>query len=1342
HRKTDKETQSPVTKVFQEIMKREQSDPEKANLLNEKHSNRKRRQHNTSRTKLSHARLQNPSSEQKISNVTSMTAQNVNRKNIPDQKLSSSDQNVFQSDNKDSCWRFWTHEAQKQNSEDTQSCVSCALKKLITSEYTCMVCLGVIFFLSVGFVFCLLIRSEWIMTTPNQMAGKNPSHLNSEIIKNKQQRLKSNDDEGDTRMTANKDDSWRDLVSRGFSGLAGYVNNGYGGEYNGNANFLDYNLKPESEVPLVLDAEQLNMGLNSERLRNFYTKLLQTDVQIRNLKKNYNGYKKKLDNDKFNFMANRKKRSPRFSHFNSDNSTYVRSVNRTKKSNMTRFQNPLIEPTGWIVKRKHIFEKYEPNEKRIIPKCSHAPKELKSHEIQMKHPFYKNTQRVDDLLDYGYESLLKNNGEKFNEKPIKNEPTANDKNHKSFSGEKASEPLNFMQIFDNNLIQEFKEPSITSSTLRKGLISSSIENPKSNKENLMIDTFHHSQLRKLFQVYEENEEDIGYDDINEVLADEIENHDDDSHERGKRMDKFKIENNPTKTEFHNQNWKGPMPLYSDELLSMINQAAMQNVDIASRETAIGDNRDMSKLNSIERNVGDMEYKDNYSDRKLNKLVEMAQAYSDYGVLDEKKDDTKKRVKLSINKGKLLRNSGKKTEDISLKVEWINPKNNRTYDILKPFRKHMKFGFSQNKMNTKFHSSTESLDSTQDITEKILGKNSFPVLKGKLRSLLSILGDDFDTNVAKLTRLKKSIDKKDIPNVEKNINNSIAVSVKPINVNGFANKTGEMNLSNFLAMVSNWFTTLAESTFQNKSTNIWNNLTNLTQTNSNKLMKTPKSRDVTDVIYPNYDADMIENIGHRSRVLMSVDEKLQVPVVTSKNATENKLIKQIGLPNKKSEMSTKAVTAFPNNTFTGAGIYIVPTLVSDSTLFENKSKVKRNPLTDTNSINWEGIYDDEYGVKLDSGVNSAGNNQLAKSLDFVKKSGNWLQDTVRNIAKNVHGKGKSVVTISKQGKSRIKSRYIRSATRPISALKRIHNKNRATTNEQTGENNENFQSLMAKMTKVCKEAAVTVQKSQNSQVHQKDKDKLMSASLMQQLTRLMTDLVDIEVQERTCLKLPPDLQKFLIWLTSVNTDEHKTAIREDDLHFDEALPDSVDIRDTRSDCLGTLHAVEELIQEYGEFSEEDKSKMIGIKDYLESQLAYLRGQLSSAAEYELSNLYQYETMRYRRDAKDKTKNHFGIQKKHDLRLKGVFVKNNRRKCTRTTDQIYGASPTTNTINYINSGGYKNYRVIKKYIFSNNSEVNKHLNSNKHKEESPKKVLDIKKEDVDDGFVNVHIVRVEK
>lgn len=105
-----------------------------------------------------------------------------------------------------------------------------------------------------------------------------------------------------------------------------------------------------------------------------------------------------------------------------------------------------------------------------------------------------------------------------------------------------------------------------------------------------------------------------------------------------------------------------MSLYPDEINSMINHAALRANNPRAFKRYEAEARLNTKSESPEEekpksNVGDVQYIEDYL---INKYDKLAQAYSDYGVLNEKKESakTKKdeevkaadhRVKLSIDK---------------------------------------------------------------------------------------------------------------------------------------------------------------------------------------------------------------------------------------------------------------------------------------------------------------------------------------------------------------------------------------------------------------------------------------------------------------------------------------------------------------------------------------------------------------------------------------------------------------------------------------------------------------------------------------------------------------------
>lgn len=69
----------------------------------------------------------------------------------------------------------------------------------------------------------------------------------------------------------------------------------------------------------------------------------------------------------------------------------------------------------------------------------------------------------------------------------------------------------------------------------------------------------------------------------------------------------------------------------------------------------------------------------------------------------------------------------------------------------------------------------------------------------------------------------------------------------------------------------------------------------------------------------------------------------------------------------------------------------------SNVTESKNKVKRS-IGDSGLIFWNDVYDEEYGLKLDSIDNSRYKDNRGK--DFIARSGLWFQDKVRRLTDNL------------------------------------------------------------------------------------------------------------------------------------------------------------------------------------------------------------------------------------------------------------------------------------------------------------------------------------------------------
>ncbi|KAL0859307.1 hypothetical protein ABMA27_011109 [Loxostege sticticalis] len=1253
-KKSDKETQSPVLKVFKEMIQRENNDPEKANLLKEKQENRKRRQYSGTRSK-----------SERVNRSGDSSSSEKNRRNVH-------------------------------------------LKKIISSEYTCIACLGVMFLLTVLIAFVVLFKTVPIEAKAKgghaKVATKKPREFGSDVLKRKIDQIQRGKDEM-TRSERRRIGADGDVSRRPSESV-----------------------RSDSELSSVLDAEKLNDGLSSERLRNFYKKLIQTDAQIRSLKKSVNEYTQtNYDEAKFKY-PDRSKRSLRLRAPKSllrydikkeaktpilteNNLAEIRqfnlfypplsAVNYTNKKNKKckRFLNGTEVPTGFVIEKKQILVQYKPHDNRKVPKCSHAPKDSKSHEKQLKHPFYKNTQRLDELLDQFLDKHLPE---------IMEDPFGVDvlfKQNKDVKTQKTNVKIENEKVTKNGFF------------VTKKPVAGKVKNKEKNDKHQSTDKlfkFDHNRfvskpmnilgrtpsllervphIRKLLQVDEEDEEGLGYEDFKEVLADDTEAHDetDKSQDRKKRMDDdreqdFKIPNNPYKYNppgVHNPNWKGPMPLYPDELSSMIKQAAIENVENFNKIHIPSNDKDSSETDSLETYLNDMEYIENYSDNKFQKLAKMAQAYSDYGVLEGKKESSsnekvmdgknaERRVKLSINKGNTIQKQQQQQQQAMDKMETTTkkPDPNEYPDS------SIVFTFAKN--------GRRSLKSVEDDPDKTI-ENKDRTTNNESQLLTNSESGNFKENIT-----ANYTSNTNAGSAENTQNNNIISAI--LNLNEPRERNGNSSemaaLSDFFMMMSNWFSVMAGFETSSETNDPKSNIIKLI-TKSDTFSTTPKRNE--SIEFPMYDSDMIENIGHRSRVLMSLEEN-------NDKSTDMADVTEIStiLMKVKDEDLTKDVSTSPDTLSTTETVTAnaSPSKLKDKEFSltkserskDNKTLVKRNVPEDSNLIFWNDIYDDEYGVKMDP----------IDSINFMRKSGNWIQDKVKNFANNFRGKDK--MNMNNYGT------FKRRVLHP-SLIYKKYSKRDADTEEKGG-----FAALTAKMKEVCKEAAKAVQQTKNVQVRQDDKEDSMTTSLMQQLVRLMTDLIDFQVQQKTCVKLPPDLQEFLVWLTSPNDENidfrnQKTSYHESnsfvlDLVTTPSSEKEEIHADSRSECLGTLHAVQDLMQQYDEMTDEDKSKMTGIRDYLENQLQFLHKQLATFDGYKVSTMFEdlNPSYRFRRDLLAKGQNHrkklnrFRSRRNRRNRFKRKFLKNFGKKHTRTTASIYDGFAMTEVNKLKNKNVKRNLKDV--------------------------------------------------
>ncbi|KAJ8704691.1 hypothetical protein PYW07_011879 [Mythimna separata] len=742
HGKIDQETQSPLLNVFKEIMTREKDDPEKRNLLNEQREDKKRRQYSVSKNK----------SERR--SIETINTEHRKRASHP-YKISSTEQRAefhnksrsqsvpYQAEKKDSWW-FWTFVSQQntppaKKSEDTCSCVSCALKKIVSSEYACIGCLLLLFTISIIIAFlvvfksvpsadCKILECKECKGSPPGVGSTTPKCkecgiADSERLKRKIEMLSNKQMRkgfvGVDEFRKNENPEYNDVVSgQGVAGIAGVD---FGPSFR-ELNSVDESEHKFADLSNVLDPDKNVVDLqSSEKLRDFYKKLVQTDAKIKMLTKKQTVDVAPYEDEDVQLSPERSRRSLKLYHYPTRyrvlrhrrslfgkhqkvNETSIMKERAGNKTRSKRFGNESEEPTGFIIEKKKVLVQYKPDKKRIQPvkKCQHAPAGTHTHEKQMMHPFYKNTQRLDLLLDkflnknlpeimkdpFGVDDFFRHDNLRKtckHPKPHKNvnilgdglidqipkpkfkfkskadklkkldEGIIQSKNDmfKMLTPESTTQFVKDFYMHEVKMIGKEKKKIVTSSpsdfevllsvsTIMNPDIQKSSKSPRLNfklekPKSRLIDRV--PNLRRLMQLEPgEEEENLGYEDFKEVLTDDMDNHD----EMEKAGDRRRRDNdqpapalkyqkfNPPQG-VHNPNWKGAMPLYQDEINSVINKG-----EPASKPTD-EIQEILEALQRKGRGLSDIEYVEDYLADKYDKLVQQAQAYSDYGVLDGKKE---------------------------------------------------------------------------------------------------------------------------------------------------------------------------------------------------------------------------------------------------------------------------------------------------------------------------------------------------------------------------------------------------------------------------------------------------------------------------------------------------------------------------------------------------------------------------------------------------------------------------------------------------------------------------------------------------------------------------------
>ncbi|GBP61719.1 hypothetical protein EVAR_89099_1 [Eumeta japonica] len=707
---------------------------------------------------------------------------------------------------------------------------------------------------------------------------------------------------------------------------------------------------------------------------------------------------------------------------------------------------------------------------------------------------------------------------------------------------------------------------------------------------------------------------------------------------------------------------GMMPLAAEEIARMINNAALRHW----YQSTHGSATESKRIGKMADDQSDFDYMEDLSDIQ-ERLIKVSQAYSDYGVLEEKRGDV---LEQSHDEGKSLANLPLKERQELSRTQTVNQDN-----ILKgpsALSKLINLKRSELSDQKQISEKTQALDQPQSVQMsqpytrprmKLFSKHGrkkkmllkyFPVIKLEVQP---------DANAPK-SSFKKTLEKfiKFIPNEEVMTEAEFKDFTKE--------KTTDVplfNLSPDFAMGDNVnaFQIIDKDTIDKDTTDKdaidkttkhtfvdvpkididirlptpnrkGRSLLSMTKTAVHLNQKADASRYYDNELRmntpnatPNGAVNVNQTIANenhldsklpkvflfKTRSLFSLthsDDKLNTTKYTAAAIVTNSTVTE----NDTSSHPLNQIIEKRNNNTADSNLTVNPGNVT-SVVTHNKTIVKRDAFADENNmILWNDFYDDEHGVdapKQDS---------LFEEND-AKKGDNWLSRKIYNIKRHRHGRNKSQ-TYPKTNVDHVKGPTI---------TKQIISKQRSASQGEHIEPNdrkESLERLSANMENVFKQAADAVNEMRAPEVtvrEEKDVQNEETSSMMQQLVTLMGDLVNYQVQQKTCVKLPPDLRDFLVWLTrpipstqkngfiTLQIEEHENPVQEAQPSERPSKPisrpnsEKENTDDPRSDCLGTLRAVQDLLHEYDSLSQSDKNKLTGVKEYLEVQLDYLQRQLT-------------------------------------------------------------------------------------------------------------------------------------
>nr|XP_032525078.1 uncharacterized protein LOC116776084 [Danaus plexippus plexippus] len=1169
-KKTDKETQSPMLKIFKDMMQKDNTEPEKVTLLKDKKKDKKRKSYSESRSKSDNRSYDSSSTDRYRSHkLANITVHNIRE----DQE----DYNQFGADayksKKESWWCLNdsnNKKGKKKSSGDTCSCVSCAFKKILGTECTCVTALFLLFAVSVVIAFMIVFKTD---APCPAMKLQMKRHL-SENYEPGQDDLNSLDTLNDAALSENRNNH-----KRSYGDIT-------------------------DDLASILDSQKMD-SQTSVRLRDFFQKLVQTDAQIKKLKQDMNNYYK---TDSLKSFNDRIKRSLK------NRLKYrIRSKNKNNKTvnkrNLIDDKNNLLNNgsaiTGFIIEGEKVLVQYDTGRKRNFPKCSHAH-ESKSHEKKLKHPYYKHSQRVDEMLKYAAPTITST---LFKENTEQTLPTdAYNVFDEKISDAKFDSVLETKTSTDPAKEKEFDVIILTTSPVQdEGMNAANIRSTPYRSADSKVNNRVRDRIgyRKLMQVDEEDNEELNYEDVKEVLTDNRQNDDDFDRQTEKRKresgQRFKL----FPSEILNPNWKGPMPFYPDEINTMIKHAAIQNLNIQSPTNRKYPKPEPEK-EKFKKDVSDTEYIEDYAYDRSKNMANMAQAYSDYGVVyNRKAEDAKDRISKPENRFKQSMDKRFFKYNIfdpeGLKFEFKpGTVKTDTDKLVTDLKKHIKFV----KQSTIKDRPSPQPAYNSEIQNVLSHQINYPLYnRGTMKSR------EYEGSIRKVFRTLKSV------NYESNDDNS-DVTAKFVESN--ANKTGVVDdVFGFIALMGDWFRKLSLLSGEEEGIPEFINgsLFNITIGKED----VPKLKNNTDILYPIYDSDMVDNIGHRSRVLMSLKE----------NSTDD-------MQEAKYKENMKRNNISESDSIVPIALVLATNITNSSETKDgrNLTSIVKRSVDDSKLVFWNELYDnEEYGIKSDY-LDNVREKHLVKNRNVFQKTREWIRQKFRNKTRSARGK------TTKKTKTTTKSKTTKKSA-ALTNIKIMDNQPKPRYIRNANEDSENmkkvFEKLTANMKTVCQEAARAMEHTKNME------------------------------------ELPSDLQNFLEWLTApdetnmradeasngqsdFNNDENELSRLEKATESDMLTSISEDShQDERTECLGTIQAVQDLIMQYEGMNDEDKSKMSGVKEYLQHQLIFLNRKLSNLEENSFYKLHKKRDLR-------------GINRTHSNKKRrqvNKFVKNFGKKHTKTT-----------------------------------------------------------------------------